>query len=353
MNMLVKPEPIQIECGIAGYFTFEAFKADNNGNEIPGTRRKVAEFKNLITNTGLNAMLDRSSGKQYYGYNCAIGSGNTPPTVTDSALQSFLVYVGSGSSGNSGKPTALQSRGYAADGTYSYYRYCFRFADGLAAYNNIQEVGIFAQGTGGSPVRPNVLCSRALILDGNGNPTSIAIQSDETLDIYYEIRFYPPSTDVVGSITLNGVNYPYNIRPIDFLLSQWSAWDTGIADTAGLYGLDTSLPGQNRWSNSYYSYGILASENQTLYPKEQSAYSIWGNTSNPESWTLKAYVANSFTRTGTMLFNLTNGNFTNGIGSVFFSCGLGGYKLTFTGARVPKTNQLKWTQDFVFTVARR
>lgn len=352
MNMMKKPEPLLLECGIAGYFTFEAFKQDADGNEIAGTRRKVAEFKNLITNTGLNCLLSKDiSGRNTYGYNCAIGSGNQTPTVTDTALQSFLVYVGQGTSGNSGKPYDLQTSGYAADSSYTWRRWVFRFADGLAAYNNIQEVGIFAAGMASSPTRPNIMCSRALILDSGGNPTSIAIQPDETLDIYYEIRYYPPA-EVTGSITLNGVSYDYNIRPIDFLPAQYNAWQTGTGDTGGMTALDTSIMGQQRWS-SYYQTSVFASPVQTLYPKEQNASAIWGNVENAQSWTLKPYVDNSFTRTGTILFNLPQGNVPGGVGSLFISAGLGGYKITFTNAKVPKTNQFKWSQDVIFTVARR
>lgn len=352
MSTMKKLPPLLLECGVAGFFTFEVFKQDEDGDEIAGTRRKVAEFKNLITNTGLNCILSKEvSGRNAYGYSCSIGSGNQTPTFTDSQLQAYLVDVGNNTSGNSGKPYDLQSTGYAPDLSYSWCRMVFRFADGLAAYNNIQEVGIFASGRSGSPSRPNVLCSRALILDSGGNPTSIAIQPDETLDIYYEIRFYPPA-GVTGTITLNGVSYDYDLRPIDFQDSQYSAWRTGVYSTDTLVALDTGIQGQQRWS-SYYQTSVFASPNQTLYPKEQNASAIWGNVENAQAWSLKPYVDGSFTRTGTILFNLQQGNVPGGVGSLFFSCGLGGYKLTFTSGKVPKTNQLKWSQGIIFTVARR
>ncbi|QYW02130.1 tail fiber [Stenotrophomonas phage Sonora] len=353
MSMLMQIPPVKLELGVAGYFIFEKFKSDANGDEIPGTRERLAEFKNLITNTGLNAIFtSETTANQYFGYSCAIGSGNNPPAVTNTDLQSYLIYVADDTSGNSGKPSALQTSGYAPDNTYVWRRWCFRFADGLAAFNNIQEVGIYARGRAGSPQRPNVLCSRALILDSGGNPTSISILPDETLDIYYEFRFYPPA-DVTGTITLNGVDYPYNIRPIDFNNDTWNAWGYGTSTASGLRGIRNDLQGGSYWAGNTSSAAFYASANQTLYPKEQRADSVWGATYGAAVATRSTYVTDSFTRTITIPMSLTECNVPGGVGSLFYSTGIGAYKITFTGAKVPKTASFKWTQAFVFTIARR
>ena len=68
---------------------------------------------------------------------------------------------------------------------------------------------------------------RALILDGGGSPTTLTILSDETLDVTYTIRVYPPTTDVTGSITLDGVSYGYTIRPCNVSTSGTGSyyWD--------------------------------------------------------------------------------------------------------------------------------
>lgn len=347
--------PIKIEAEVEGYFTFYAYKRDSRGREIRGTRRKLAEFKNLITNTGLNALLTPDvSDNQDFGFWCAIGSGNQTPTVTDTQLQSYLQHVGANSSGNNGKPSELYTRGYAPDLSYTFYRWGFRFADGYAAFNNIQEVAIYSRGTETTPpYRPNVMGSRALILDQVGQPTSIAVQPDETLDIYYEIRFYPPTDDVTGSIVLNGVSYPYTIRPIDYNATQYNAWCDAVGNSSGLLGFFRNNLSSAAWASNYYGYNVYVLGDQNLYPRSQIASSLGSSNEAPQSVTKKTYVANSFQRAATILFNLQHGNIAGGIGSLLVSTYLGAYKITFTGAKVPKNNNFKWSQDVVVSLTRR
>lgn len=165
-------------------------------------------FENLITNGGLDRFgthaPTNSSGSNpedtWRGHALPqfhVGSGNTAPAVTDTALQTLVASV------NSGGPTrsANYATGYAQD------IYSAQFGEGVAQ-GNLSEIGI-----------GNVtdLFSRALILDDLGNPTTITVLSNEFLTVYYTLRVNIPQSDVVTtvSIDIDGVptNHTVTIRP--------------------------------------------------------------------------------------------------------------------------------------------
>ena len=58
--------------------------------------------------------------------------------------------------------------------------------------------------------------SRALIVDGAGNPVSITVLADEYLDVTYAMRLYPyMGADSVKSVTLSGSSYTFTTRAVD------------------------------------------------------------------------------------------------------------------------------------------
>lgn len=132
--------------------------------------RETEWFNNIVLDTGLARMsvgtwIDR----------CCVGTGNSTPVATQTALDSFLASTTSKQNSSAGIQTT----------TMPYYRYAlvtWRFGQGVAA-GNISEVGL---GWGSAN-----MWNRALIKDINGNPTTITVLSDEYLDVYSEIREYP------------------------------------------------------------------------------------------------------------------------------------------------------------------
>ena len=107
---------------------------------------------------------------------------------------------------------------------YFWYReIVYSFGQGDAE-GNLSEVGVGIQeATGG-------LFSRALILDGEGDPTTITVLSDEYLYVTYEIRRYVSIVDVTGTVTLRGIVHDYVGRPAEILtepdwLIPWYADD--------------------------------------------------------------------------------------------------------------------------------
>lgn len=158
-----------------------------------GTRVR-AEFKNLILNQGLDRM---AAGAAISA--CQVGTGTTTPAVGQTALAAF--FAGSSTVG------ATDAESYVAGPpTYHQLVRTRRFAEGTFSGTNLTEVGMGWTATTGN------LFSRALILDGGGSPTSITVLADETLDVEYTLRSYPPSSDVNGTVSLGGNSYDYTIR---------------------------------------------------------------------------------------------------------------------------------------------
>lgn len=187
-------KPAQINFQMQGRFKLEAVKRD-------GSRRMLADwFDNLILNAGLERM---GSGITIAG--AMVGTNNATPAATQTALGAQIAYS-----------TAIQgSATFGVDEAenFAWRRVRYRFAEGVAT-GNLAEVGVgWASGS---------CFSRALILDGGGAPTTITLLSDESLDVTYELRLYPSTADVTGSLTLGGTSYSYTLR-----LSKFN--DTDVA----------------------------------------------------------------------------------------------------------------------------
>lgn len=191
---------------LQGFFKLEAVRPD-------GRRRLLADwFPNLITDAGLDIIGTSGAWLSY----CRVGTGNTTPNVADTALAGHLAATNN-SIINSGTAQSIEPYYGARTKT-------FRFAEGAAA-GNLQEVGIGTAATG------STLFSRALILDSGGSPTTVTVLSDESLDVTYQLRLYPPLSDVVDTINISGTDYDFTKRAA--LVTTASAWYCGISGDFG------------------------------------------------------------------------------------------------------------------------
>lgn len=164
-----------------GYYKIEAVKAD-------GSRRLLADwFPNLI----LDAGLDRMGAEGDYLAWCQVGSGSTAPLASQTTLASRVAGT-----------SALQAITAANSGSDPYFArrtLTYRFAQGVAS-GVLAEVGVGWASSGS-------LYSRALILDALGNPTTITVLPDESLDVTYELRMYVWASETTGYIVLKGVTH--------------------------------------------------------------------------------------------------------------------------------------------------
>ncbi|WP_462052557.1 hypothetical protein ACSYS7_001787 [Stenotrophomonas maltophilia] len=299
--------------GFAGWFKIEAFRTDEDGQEIPGSRRIAADwFPNLITNAGLD-LLGTTDDTYIYTF-CRVGSGNTAPAVTDTVLVSPVA--------SSSTQQAINNGVDRSGAFYAWVRRTTRFTTGTAA-GTLAEVGV-------SPTSSGPLFSRALILDSGGNPTTITVLSDETLDVTYELRLYPTLTDATGTVDIAGVTYNWTSRaliPVSYDLHWYLYVGRGIGPrrTAGNAptgpAVDAALPAQN---------------------------SAVANPIGSGTITALAYTAGSYRRSFRFDCDLNDANVAGGIGCFFASSGNTGDRAFGAWAwglspKLPKTSSFKAT----------
>lgn len=180
--------------GMEGYFRLVVRK--KNGNVVCDT----GNFKNIITNYGMNRIGGQLSGVGIFG-GCTVGTGTTPESVNDISIQSYLARTDNFSS------SPANAVGSTVEPYYAIRRATWRFPAG-AVVGNISEVGVIA-----NYAPPNYeLWSRTLIKDSSGSPITITVLSDEVLDVYYEARVYLQSSPTTGTANILGSTYSYRVN---------------------------------------------------------------------------------------------------------------------------------------------
>lgn len=295
--------------GLQGFYKLEAVRPD-------GQRRVLADwFPNLILNNGLNIL-----GTTGPINRAVVGTGSSAPAVTQTQLDSITA-----SSINSATNLISFLSGSFTTGPvenhFGWINWVFRFSTGLAT-GNLTEVGV---GNGDFS-----LFSRALILDTNGNPTTITVLSDESLDVSYQLRVFANLNDVNANIVINGVTYATVLRPSNFPMG-WA--------NAGY----SSLGAAGSFSSTTPAYGSGALGGVGEVPG--------GNfIANGTFATIGSYVNNSYNR---------DIRYTWGIGGAdldFFNIdlphGFGRHKVSFNPG-IPKRNTNILTLDMRLSWTRR
>lgn len=148
---------------------FNLVKRKKGSLEITG---ETGWFHNIVLDSGLDRM---SVGTWING--CTVSSDSDEPVPTQTGFASTIARtttkVGSITGGhNTTDPNA----------PYIWNKVQYRFNEGVAT-GNISSLGM---GWG-----LNNLWNAARVKDAQGNPATITVLSDEFLDVYCEIRFYP------------------------------------------------------------------------------------------------------------------------------------------------------------------
>jgi hypothetical protein len=271
---------------LQGWFKIEATKLD-------GSKRLLADwFPNLVTDAGLNRI-----GTGSYLTSCHVGTSNTAPTVTDTTVGGFLAASSSRFSDTNG---AQSSAPY-----YGWRQITYRFALG-AVVGNVASVAIATSNTNGGST---ILFSRALVLDEFGDPTTVTVLADEILDVTYQLRLYPPLTDVVrDGVTIAGSGTHDTItRARSVTSSSWSAWLGSVAT------ISPASPSPIAVYNG--DIGAI-----TGSPSGSSG------SANPSN---AAYGNNNLYRDGSVSYGLTQGNVSGGIRSASWTTSIGLYQTRF------------------------
>lgn len=281
----------QITTVVEGHFRLRAVKVDGSGH------RELADFKNLILDSGLDKLCQASPA--ILGW-VRVGGGTTPPAANQSALISQIASTNTyqyslNTESTSAPYTITRRRGW-------------RFAAGVAT-GNIAEIGVGWGSTG------NTLFSRALVMDANGVPTVVSVQSDEFLDVEYTLTLRPNATDAITTLNINGTAHTLVSR---IARAGTPEWRIPVGD-------DTLLQGVS--SGSAVSAGGIGSITGSI-TGAQTAVTL--------AVALQPYVAGSGFTEGEYSLGLAEGNI-GGFSAMFFATGgYVPYQISFDPP-IPKT----------------
>lgn len=288
---------IQVKSQLAAYYELEAVRYSKGGIEL--SRRKFAPFHNLVTDTGVESLAVDSN---FYGY-CKVGTGTTPPAFTDTGLVSPLAASAGIGVNATFSPITTNLPNLYAENTIRY-----DFAVGAAA-GNLTEIGIFNQGA-------TRMFSRALILDGNGQPTTITILPDEQLLVTYSLRMYSTDQDVTGVINISGTDYGYTLRP--------ASWNLGPSQYGAGWGLLYSQYGST-W------FGGIGGNSYATYAYSGAMGAVGGAPAGTSSQCTgmvnAAYVPGSHEMQATASWQTSSANFAGGVNSFTLAFGICVYQM--------------------------
>lgn len=279
---------LNIHAKVSGEYTLT--RIDKNGNKV----QQVGPFRNLITDAGLDS-LGMDSPNDVTLNSCMVGTSNATPSYTDTTL------------GNRVATTDSPGKSYNTGSSPSYHinvRLTYRFAQGAAA-GNLAEVGIGKSSAGKPGGIVQQLFSRALIVDGAGNPTTITVLPDEFLDVTYTLRFY----------ISNAISAPYKVTDTSTGIEHTL---TGrICNVGALYfdSYGRLLPaGRNSGVTAYApsSPGTPLAFTSTISGVFSNGIHAGGSGGS----TVLPYVSGSYTSNSTVTFALSAANHANGIGGI-------------------------------------
>lgn len=279
-----------VNLGVKGHFHLTAINSET------GTERELADFDNLIVNAGLDMIAVIPSGYDTPRGGCSVGTGNTPAAAGDTVMEAFL--AGTDNVLSTTFASNLTTTPYYADSIYTY-----QFATGVAA-GNLTEIGIVATNSA-TPTSSAPLFAHSLILDSMGNPTTITILSNEILNVVYTFRVLVPDTDITGTFTLTidgtDTSFSYTIRPSEVSgVTVGLDWWFGPSTILGTYRQGTN------WNSECFqgfAFGPLSGD--PTYSHDSFI--------SPGNESLQSYTTGTYTIANTVLWTLTQGNFTPGI----------------------------------------
>lgn len=201
--------------GFRGEYSATVLKADGTVKEFLN-EEKTLKSGQVIKNRLLDNFFQKLISTTIPIGNTSIRCGTGASVVNDSesSLNNQLTLL-SGNWPISGPSTAnsyIDGDFIKAESTYT-----FTFSLG-AISGNVSELGINFDGTGTASVA--LIHSRALVVDGLGDPTTISVSVEEQLIINYTLKMQSSVDDTVSTVTalINGV-------PTDLeVTARWSGF---------------------------------------------------------------------------------------------------------------------------------
>lgn len=275
-------------------------------SRLDGTvRKKIGPFPNLITNVGLARITEGT-----WCWECAIGSGSSTPTVTQTTLDNvFARKVGTESassipSGFTGHPTVFTTGQAQLKETL-----LWRFPIGTVV-GNASEVAVGWDSNGTFQA-----FSRSLILDEFGEPTTFTFIETDIVDVEYTLSMYVPTEDIIQSLFIGTTEHMVTSRPIRVGTTSWRIFgSTGNRFTGRLFGYASTHT--TAWPQWVYS-AIAFTDWDHPDLQVQSTSTGSGDTSegNPDRRNTINQTKNGvYSRDSLLTWEYPRGNYLSGIG---------------------------------------
>lgn len=191
-------------------YRLEARRSNADGKIV--SRRVSADVPNVFMNDGVEVLFGENAPQSFSrsSLSYGVGTGSATPVITEPYFDNFLV---SGSRVNGSENDEFVELPGTPRIGYFEFRQDALFAMGSSGGNvNISEVGASFRGIDSG----NPLCSRALVVDVEGNPTTFEWLEDEELLLTAFHRRYISLEDVVYEnvpVSGDGPNQTITIRP--------------------------------------------------------------------------------------------------------------------------------------------
>ena len=291
---------LKADCGVSGEFKITVTRN--------GVTRIDTEWQpNLYLNQGLDHALGGVAPASAAGTVLAVGTGTSTPVSTQVSLDARIATVGgySATLTNSGAPDYIH---------YATTQYVF--AQG-AVVGNISELGLAYD----SGVNSHV--TRARILDGVGNPTSLSVTAIDQLTVQYRVGLKYSLSDVTGTVVIGGVSYGYVMRVSNI-------GTTGVG-TLNQYGSFNAY--QTNFSTDVQAFGGTS----TLGSITSAPSGTSGGYNSTGSWS--AFTLGSFQRDVTITFPVDSGNVAGGVDTFAGMLVAGTWPFQMKlNAKIPKNN---------------
>lgn len=290
----------------------------------PDRREDTGWFNNLITDSGLNrlgednpnfrALNALDNARNMFG-RFVLGGGSAEPRPTDTDLASLIVRA----------PGDIVQDSETCNYERGYYEFVcrYQFGEGVAA-GNISEIGL--QPTG----KP--LWCRALVLDADGNPTTITVRENEFLTVYYSYRMMIPKQDFVYNINVmyNEESVPtvVTIRPVNANRAG-SLYDPSF--TLRSYANIAGASAQRSSYTRFYNGGLA----------DPTALNPLGSYISAGGMTVEQYITNSFKSSVTKSVDLNDWN-NSDLSTFYDGGGQGAWQINFNPP-LRKTNDQRMT----------
>ena len=308
--------------GVKGEYKLTVRKADGS------VKSETGWCPNLLTNSFFSYMLSgQSSNTGARRISAVAGAGSATPSESDTRLQSYL--------GGCSSLQAFDNQSAAELVTPPYFieqMWVLRSAQG-GVVGNVTEVGII---NATSPSGAKDVLSRALVVDSNGNPTSVTVLGDEYLDVTWRLRYYASPSTSRFNMVIDGVTVPINASIVP----------VGMSNPTSNYGWNRSGSGTGGSDPANLHTVFNASSTGTAYTMALNRTTVIGPGDNPNfpgavlidtAYTKAAYTLGQKFRDFTYTLPLGSANVAGGIN--FLVMDFEAFKFhAFLDVAIPKTN---------------